>query len=129
MNEERQEAGLSRLKKDGTLSSAARLRAAEQVKNSYFAHKRPDGRDWNTVLSEEFPCSFTRQGENLASASYEGGSLSHQTAQQWYDQWEASPSHYENMFRPEFTYIGVGIYYSYEDGSYSSIAATLFAAD
>ncbi len=129
INNERLKAGLNELMVDESLSKAARIRSYELVKNDMFDHVRPDGRAWNTVLTEDVPTDFRIRGENLATAYYTGyDKVVHQTPQQWYDQWEASPGHYENMMRDSYDFIGVGIYYTYHDGDYTAVATTLFGA-
>lgn len=129
INNERLKAGLQELMVDENLSKAARIRSYELVKNDMFDHVRPDGRAWHTVLTEDVPTEFRIRGENLATAFYTGyDKVVHQTPQQWYDQWEASPGHYENMMRDSYHFIGVGIYYTYHDGDYTAVATTLFGA-
>lgn len=130
LNEARAEKGLSPLTLDPTLAQAARLRAVELVKTNTFAHERPDGRSWSTVLEEEFPVSYRIKGENLALAYYRGEEqLHHKTAQEWYEQWLDSPSHRELMFRSDFETIGVGIYYKFKNSNYTSVAACLFGGN
>lgn len=95
INEFRADNGLSPLKWDDRLASAARQRAAETVFRP--GHTRPDGRQWNTVSSYAF-------GENLTA----GTTLN--TGQSAVDQWMNSPAHKALLLRDRYTTIGIGAY-------------------
>ena len=64
-NEERENNGLSSLQTSENLQAAARIRARELVKAGpkKFAHSRPNGDEWSTVLIEDVPTQFSAAGE------------------------------------------------------------------
>lgn len=116
--------GLSPLCVDAGLTGAARLRALELARGEDLSHRRPDGREWFTVLEDEFPLPCTDKGENIAQLDGEEG-LAAQAAD-WYRQFELSPSQKDNMFFPEFDQMGVGMYYEENGANYRVIAVALF---
>ena len=85
---------------DSELSVAATVRALELAWSDTFAHARPSGAKWNTVLSEAGIYGYTIAGENLAGYS--------NSAQSTFNQWYKSQGHYNNMVDSRFTKIGVG---------------------
>ncbi len=127
INRLRRSKGLNKLIYNENLEKAARIRSKEMYVNNYFEHERPNGDSWETVLTEDVPIYNTGRGENLAFAKSDS-MVRHQTGEEWFEQWEGSPGHYENMVRPQFTHIGVGVYYAVDDdGEYHSYATTIFA--
>ncbi|MBR5486246.1 MAG: hypothetical protein IKV41_07035 [Oscillospiraceae bacterium] len=127
INKLRRSKGLNKLIYNENLEKAARIRSKEMYVNGYFEHERPNGDSWETILTEDVPMNVSGCGENLAFAKSDS-MVRHQTGEEWFEQWESSPSHYENMVRPQFTHIGVGVYYAVdEDGEYHSYATTVFA--
>lgn len=104
LNAERKAQGLGELTLDSTLCQATTIRATEaQYQTGEFAdwaHKRPDGRSWATVL-DEVGFSTTYFGENAARGQASGESL--------YSAWYNSPLHKENMMNPEFTKVGISM--------------------
>ncbi len=118
INDLRASQGLSALAYDANLNACARIRCAEMAATDVFAHTRPDGRPWQTVLTEN-GIKYATAAENLAWR--EGGGVS---ASQLYKQWEASSGHYANMVRGNVKYVGVGVLVS--DGQIW--ACTLFSA-
>lgn len=104
LNAERKAQGLGELTLDSTLCQATTIRATEaQYQTGDFgdwAHKRPDGRSWSTVL-DEVGFSTTYFGENAARGQGTGNAL--------YDAWYNSPLHKENMMNPEFTKVGISM--------------------
>lgn len=104
LNAERKAQGLGELTLDSTLCQATTIRATEAHEQTGdfadWAHKRPDGRTWSTVLNEVgFPSSY--YGENAARGQASGESL--------YNAWYNSPLHKENMMNPEFTKVGISM--------------------
>ena len=94
------------------LNEAAMLRAVEIQEK--FAHSRPDGRHWSTVL-DEFNIAFLANGENIAR----GNGLP--TPQSVVDAWLSSKQgHREALLgitmldgrdiTTRFTHIGIGVY-------------------
>lgn len=91
-NAERQAAGLEPLIWDDELAKYANIRAEEII--TTFGHVRPDG-------TKCYVLSDLIWGENLARGPDASGAefLAH---------WIESPSHKENILRPEYRAIGVG---------------------
>ncbi len=107
VNHEREKNGLSALRYDYHLQSAARQHSQDMLKHNYFSHsapskelQNPGDRVYQTGLSD---CVV---GENIAVHSLEGSSDA--IAQRLMDQWMNSPGHRANILKPEFTGIGVG---------------------
>lgn len=104
LNAERKKLGLVELTMDTKLCEATTIRATEAKDQtglfSEWAHKRPDGRQWNTVLDEiNYHQSYA--GENAASGYTSGVSL--------YNGWLSSTGHKENMLKPNFTKVGISM--------------------
>ena len=98
VNEARAEEGLSPMKLDDSLTSAANKRAEEIV--GTFDHKRPDGSDCFTVFDEFSITSYRTAGENIA------GGFS--TAEDVLNGWMNSSGQRANILNPNFTTLGVG---------------------
>ncbi len=129
-NQEREANGLAPLTYDVNLHSAARIRSRELCQSDLFFHARPDKRAWNTVLDEDLGVTYVSAGENLSMTEYNDSSIrANQDAQFWVNNWINSPSHHENMLRPNYTHIGVGVYSVEKDGVTYAFATTIFAQD
>ena len=97
-NIEREKAGIAPLKLGRTsLQTYAAIRAEESY--VLFSHTRPNGEPWNTVVTD-LNCGLI--GENLAKGQ--------RTPQEAVQGWMGSIGHKENILRPEFTEMGVGVY-------------------
>ncbi|MCI8492417.1 CAP domain-containing protein [Anaerotruncus colihominis] len=128
INEERINQGFSPLTSDPDLKTSARIRSKELYESGTFAHQRPNGDEWSTVITQDVPIKFIAAGENLCTTAYNDPNLnSAYDAQFWFDRWYNSPDHYENMVRPNFTHVGVGIYCMEKDGFIYAYATTIFA--
>ena len=101
VNAERAAYGLSSLKWNGNLESAASVRAQECELS--FSHTRPNGKPWYTVNSR------VQGGENLAYGFDSAGAA--------LDAWMNSPTHRENILWDEFTTCAIAIYAA-DDGTY-----------
>ncbi len=101
VNIERSKEGLSALKSDSTVQSAAQVRAKEIV--SSFSHTRPDGSQCFTAL-QEAGVNYSGAGENIAYGQ--------KTPQEVVTAWMNSPGHRANIMNGSFTTIGVGCYKS-----------------
>ncbi|GHV45520.1 hypothetical protein FACS1894204_04860 [Synergistales bacterium] len=100
-NAERRKAGLSDLRVDNELMAAAAKRASEIPR--LFEHQRPDGRSWETVLTEYRVKRYNSWGENILYNS--SGKAT--DAMTW---WMKSPGHRDNILNRNYTHIGVGVY-------------------
>lgn len=127
-NKERIRLGLSPLAFDKDLQTAARQRSYELYKSDTFAHKRPDGSMWHTVLQEDVPYTFVKAGENLCTTEYNDPNVKiAYDADFWTEEWINSPTHYEVMSDPIYTNAGVGIYCVTKNGMVYAYATTLFS--
>lgn len=111
LNNLRSEQGLNALSENTSLREAAYVRAVE-LEDS-FSHTRPDGRDPFTVFDDGIEYRYQIVGENLGMATYymDESDMSELLFNGWVD----SEGHYENMVRPEYEEIGIGVHY---DGEY-----------
>ncbi len=101
LNYARAHQGLRPLKRSRLLSRTSLVKAREIVRCETFAHE-PCGRPANhAALAAGYTGSF---GENLYVA--EGRWVAPRVA---VDQWLNSPGHRENLFRPEWRTVGIGV--------------------
>jgi len=97
INMQRQSAGLSPLSANAALMRGARIRAQEL--DSHFSHTRPNGSEWQTVLSY-VGYQNTSAGENIAA-----GQASPSAA---LNSWMSSQGHRNNILDSAYTETGVG---------------------
>lgn len=107
INEERERLGIPPLKLDENLAVAAHVRAAELYTCDYFAHQRPNGDPWNTILDIQVVVEYSNAAENLAWSNQPVGE--DVEAQRWFDLWKNSPSHYAAMTDPIYSHFGLAI--------------------
>lgn len=109
-NELRRTNSLSSLEQQPLLRKGARIRSRELIEQ--FSHTRPDGRSFGTIF-EDINYSTNGAGENIAYIGVPSINLENQSleyAQNIYDLWRESLGHYENMIRPSYNFLGVGLY-------------------
>jgi uncharacterized protein YkwD len=113
VNEERAQRGLGALEWDNRLVPVARSHSEEMFRLKYFGHESPvSGSPFDRLKSAGI--TYSRAGENLAYA--QSVSVAHRALMQ-------SPGHRENILRPEFTRIGIGVVSA---GAYGRMATQLF---
>jgi len=99
VNEERTQRGFDALIRDERLASVARAHSQEMLTLKYFSHESPtSGSPFDRLRAAQI--SYSRAGENLAYA--QSVSVAHRALMD-------SPGHRENILRPEFTRIGIGV--------------------
>jgi len=99
VNDERAGVGLDRLAWDDRLLPVARQHSEEMFRLKYFAHESPlSGSPFDRLKAAGI--TYTRAGENLAYA--QSVAVAHRGLMQ-------SQGHRENILRPEFTRIAIGI--------------------
>jgi uncharacterized membrane protein required for colicin V production len=99
VNEERAAAGLAALIWDERLVPVARQHSEEMFRLKYFSHQSPvSGTPFDRIKNAGI--AYTRAGENLAYA--QSVSVAHRGLMQ-------SPGHRENILRPEFTHVAIGV--------------------
>lgn len=113
VNEERVQRGLGALARDERLVSVARSHSEEMFKLKYFSHESAvSGSPFDRLMVAAI--SYTGAGENLAYA--QSVSVAHRALMD-------SPGHRENILRPEFSRIGIGVI---NGGVYGRMVTQLF---
>jgi len=113
VNEERTQRGFDALIWDERLVPVARAHSQEMFTLKYFSHESPtSGSPFDRLKSAQI--SYSRAGENLAFA--QSVSVAHRALMD-------SPGHRENILRPEFTRIGIGVINA---GAYGRMVTQLF---
>lgn len=111
LNDLREEQGLNSLKKNNILKKAADLRAQETEVS--FSHTRPNGKNPFTIFEENgLAYPYRVVGENLGMATYYLDEK--EMAELLFNGWVESEGHYENMIRPDYEEIGIGVHYDGE---------------
>ena len=114
-NEERATRGLAPLELDPRLVPVARAHSTEMFRLRYFSHvSSATGSPFDRLTAAGI--GYTRAGENLAYA---------RTVATAHRGLMESPGHRENILRPEFTRIGVGVIAA---GPYGRMFTQLFLA-
>jgi uncharacterized protein YkwD/uncharacterized membrane protein required for colicin V production len=113
LNDERTSRGLAPLALDPRLVPIARQHSEEMFRLKYFGHQSPvTGSPFDRLAAAKV--TYTRAGENLAYA--QSVAVAHRSLMD-------SPGHRENILRPEFTRIGIGVISA---GSYGRMFTQLF---
>jgi uncharacterized protein YkwD len=113
VNEERGKVGLAILAWDDRLVPVARAHSVEMFKLKYFSHESPKaGSPFDRLKVAGI--TFSRAGENLAYA--QSVAVAHRALMD-------SSGHRENILRPEFTRIGMGVINA---GAYGRMVTQLF---
>jgi uncharacterized protein YkwD len=113
VNDERIAQGLRPLELDPRLVPVARQHSEEMFRMKYFGHQSPvNGSPFDRLAAAKI--SYTRAGENLAYAH--SVAIAHRGLMD-------SQGHRENILRPEFTRIGIGVLSA---GSYGRMFTQLF---
>lgn len=116
-NDERSELAQAPLRRNSLLDEAARLKAEDMAKNSYFAHYSPDGvSPWHWF--DEVSYVYAHAGENLAIHFKDSGAV--------VDAWMKSPAHKANIVNNKYTEIGVGTAKGKYDGFDTVFVVQLF---
>lgn len=116
-NQDRAQSGVSQLAWSETLEKAAKLKADDMLKNSYFAHTSPSGvTPWYWFRQANY--NFIYAGENLAVDFTE--SINVQKA------WLNSPKHKENILNSRFTEIGIATVDGYFEGKNTTFVVEFF---
>jgi hypothetical protein len=116
-NDERGTESLLPLKRNETLDAAAKMKAEDMAKNSYFAHYSPEGvSPW--YWFDQAGYDYLNAGENLAVHFTE----SSEVVEAWMD----SPSHRANIMSGQYQEIGVGTAKGEYKGSPTIFVVQLF---
>lgn len=99
-NQARAESNSVPLELNDILSGAAQKKADDMARHGYFAHKEPSGEmPWHWFTEAGYDYAFA--GENLA--------VNFTDTEQLVDAWLASPSHRDNILKPQYRELGVGM--------------------
>jgi uncharacterized protein YkwD len=101
VNQERAREGLSALKRSAVLQAQADQYACEMIHYEFFAHVNPFTDSDLEDRADEFGYDWVMIGENLAAGQ--------PTPDEAFESWMNSPDHRENILRPGFTELGVGV--------------------
>lgn len=116
-NEDRTASNFSKLTWSNNLEQAAKLKAEDMVKNSYFAHTSPSGvTPWHWLKETKY--NFIYAGENLAVDFTESANV--QKA------WLNSPKHRENILNSNFTEIGIATADGFFEGKNTTFVVEFF---
>lgn len=99
-NKNRTEQGLAPLSINPLLTQAAQMKAEDMANNSYYAHVGPDGKTplyWLDAVGYK----YLNAGENLV--------IDRDASRAAVDAWMNSADHRQNILRPQFTEIGIGV--------------------
>lgn len=118
-NAKRQEAGLSPLTLNGTLSQAAAGKASDMFANNYWAHNSPSGKTpWDFIIASGY--RYTLAGENLAK--------NFQTSDGVVEAWMNSPTHRENIVKPGYKEVGFAVVNGTLQGEETTLVVQMFGA-
>ncbi len=111
-NKARRKKGLRALEPDEALSKSARKYSDDLLRRNFFSHKNPEGKGPQERLDEEQPARHAYVyclGENIAAYTRPDYSDIKKTAQMIMHRWMASREHRQNILRPLYTHLGVGV--------------------
>ena len=100
VNEERRKENLAAIQEHAPIREVARAHSSDMYKRGYFAHTNPDGKDPFDRIREG-GVTYELAGENLALAP---------TVEMVHRGLMNSPRHKENIMKPEFSDLGIGVY-------------------
>lgn len=103
LNHERTTRGLPPLERDGTLERAAQKHAEDMGRRQFSAHENPSGLTPDQRMRRA-GFDGTSTGENI-----HWGVGSNATPARIMRDWMESPGHRENILRPNFRRVGVGV--------------------
>lgn len=109
-NQERTRAGRSPLQKDEALQVAARQHSQEMLELGYFEHLSPR-QEWAEPAQRAYlaGCWEAQVGENIGKNYSHQARTAAEIVRTFMEGWMESPKHRENILRPEFSHLGVGV--------------------
>jgi uncharacterized protein YkwD len=109
VNENRRRAGYSDLAPDDTLRGSARLHSDDMLLRNFFEHVNPDGSAPADRIARLHRRLVGLTGENIWKGSGLDAARQEELAAEIVRDWMGSPGHRENILRPEYTHVGVGV--------------------
>jgi len=118
-NSKRTEAGLAPLNLNQKLSDAAQQKAQDMFANNYWAHTSPTGKTpWDFITKSGY--SYSVAGENLAK--------NFSTSQAVVDAWMASPTHKDNIIKPQYRDVGFAVINGKINGEETTLVVQMFGS-
>ncbi|TSC86583.1 MAG: hypothetical protein G01um10148_569 [Parcubacteria group bacterium Gr01-1014_8] len=119
-NTARAEADSLPLEISPVLAGAAQKKAEDMAQKGYFAHKEPNGdMPWHWFTEAGY--NYVYAGENLA--------VNFSDTKQLVDAWLASPAHRDNILKPQYTEIGIGMATGTYKGKEAIFVVQFFGAE
>ncbi|KKS21469.1 MAG: hypothetical protein UU77_C0002G0020 [candidate division WWE3 bacterium GW2011_GWC1_41_7] len=116
-NQKRLESGLTELRINSALSSAAKRKAEDMFKEGYWSHISPSGTEpWDFILRENY--DYVYAGENLAK--------NFNTSKDVVQAWVNSSSHKENIMNKNYEEIGFAVVNGVLDGYETTLVVQMF---
>jgi len=110
-NDERERAGITELREDRVLTQIARQHSADMLARDFFAHQTPEGQSTGERVALQHRTLVGLTGENIWRASGNGlPTDADELGEMAVRSWMNSPGHRENVLRPSFTHLGLGIW-------------------
>jgi uncharacterized protein YkwD len=125
LNEERARRGLAGLRPELRLELASQKHSSDMVRRRFFEHATPEGVDPQArMLATGYPANNGFTGENIA---WGGGAES--SPVEIVDSWMHSPPHRENILRPGFTEVGLGVAMGAPTKAPADVSAATYTTD
>ena len=117
-NEARAARGVPTVTHNSQLDRAAQAAAEDMAERGYFAHVSPDGKaPWYWLNQVGYQYSYA--GENLA--------VNFTDSEEVQSAWLASPTHYANIIKPQYTEVGFGTASGRYEGKETTFVVEFFA--
>lgn len=107
--ERRRYQGTGPLQPEATLADIARAHSEDMLRRGFFSHQNPDGRTPFDRMAAGHRRLVGLAGENIWLGSGYSRVGPRSLAEEVMRNWTDSPGHRENILRPEFTHLGVGV--------------------
>jgi hypothetical protein len=118
-NTQREGTGAGDVTEDALLTDAAQAKAKDMALKGYFSHVGPDGKTpWQWIAEEGYQYQYA--GENLAVRFIDSKDV--------VNAWMQSPTHRENIVKPVYTKIGVGVAQGLFQGELATYVVQYFAS-
>ncbi len=108
-NRARARKNLNPLKKEPILAETARAHGEDMIERNFFDHNNPDGQSPFDRIAIAHRRLIGTTGENLWLSKGVIERDPRELAGKIMALWMSSPGHRENILRPEFTHLGVGV--------------------
>ncbi len=108
-NVERVKAGLHPLRREDELHDSARAQSADMIARHFFDHTNPSGESPSDRIGRIARRLIGTAGENLWTGTGASFASNPDLANVIVQAWMHSPHHRENILRPDFTHLGVGV--------------------